>query len=81
MNRLSEQENWKFRLATHSHTGSTLFVTIRAVRAVITHAVVVANKLWCGGQPVVLSAIVTYKPYLHVPTIVPHKFNTVKLEF
>ena len=80
MSKLSEQENWKFGFATYPHTGSPFFITMRAVRAVVAHAIVVANQLWRSWQPVVLSAIVTYKPYLHVPTIVTQKYNTVKSE-
>ena len=75
---LSKQEYRQLRLTTNSHTGGSLFVTSRAVRAVVTHAIVIVNKLWRCWKPVVFSTIVTYKPYLHHPTIVTQIYSNVK---
>lgn len=76
--KLGKQEYRQTRLTTNSHTGGSLFVTSRAVRAVVAHAVVIVNKFWRCWKPVVFSTIVAYKPYLLHPTIVTQIYCNVK---
>lgn len=80
MSKLSEKNHRKLRFATYTHTSSLFFITVRAVRAIIAHTVIVVNKIFGGRKPVIVSAIMANEPNLHDRSI-SHILSTVKFQF
>ena len=77
---LTKQDYRKLRFAADSHTGNAFIIAGGAVRAIITKPIIIINQLFRSWQPVVVSAIVTYKPYFHVPTSIAHFYLNVNLQ-
>jgi len=75
---LTKEQYRELWLTANPHTSRPFFITCRAVRTVIAHAIIVVYKILAGWQPVVVSTIVAYKPYLHIPTSITQIIYPVK---